>query len=71
MTRSGTVTAQRKNNYPFIDLIGQVIEGDHGLRFRIIGLGKQKNTVRLKSEQDGTEFELHGIEAQMMLMKPS
>jgi hypothetical protein len=49
------------------NLIGQVIESDHGAKFKIISYGRQENSVRLKSESDGQEFELSIAEARIML----
>jgi hypothetical protein len=49
------------------ELIGKVIESDHGLTFKIISFGRRENTVLLKSERDGQEFELNIAEARIML----
>jgi hypothetical protein len=66
-TGGETVYKHQTKHEAFGDLIGQVIEGSHGLRFKIIGLGRNKNTVHLKSERDGQEFDLNGTEARIML----
>jgi hypothetical protein len=48
------------------ELIGKVIKGTQGLRFKIVGFGRRNNTVRIKAEHNGHELDLNVEEARIL-----